>query len=56
MKVMQVFFPVMILMMGRTVPAGLTIYWFLGNLFTIGQTFVIKRMKNKAINKAGFAK
>jgi YidC/Oxa1 family membrane protein insertase len=52
MKVMQVFFPVMILMMGRSVPAGLTMYWFLGNVFTIGQTFLLRKMKKKAINKA----
>jgi YidC/Oxa1 family membrane protein insertase len=56
MKVMQVFFPVMILMMGRTVPAGLTIYWFLGNLFTIGQTFILRRMRNQAIAKAAAAR
>jgi YidC/Oxa1 family membrane protein insertase len=54
MKVMQVFFPVMILMMGRTVPAGLTIYWFLGNIFTIGQTFLLRRMKKQAILKQAF--
>ena len=30
MKMMQYFFPVMIALMGRSFPAGLTIYWFVG--------------------------
>ena len=38
MKMMQYFFPIMIVWMGRSMPAGLTIYWFVGTLFMIVQT------------------
>jgi YidC/Oxa1 family membrane protein insertase len=51
MKMMKWFFPVMIVFMGRTFPAGLAVYWFVGNLFTIGQTFLLRRMREKAIAK-----
>ncbi|MEG0919268.1 MAG: YidC/Oxa1 family membrane protein insertase [Anaerovoracaceae bacterium] len=35
MKMMKYFFPVMIVLMGRTFPAGLTIYWFFGQFLQI---------------------
>jgi YidC/Oxa1 family membrane protein insertase len=50
MKVMRVFMPVFIVVMGRSFPAGLAIYWFIGNLFTVGQTWLLKRMRVKAMN------
>jgi YidC/Oxa1 family membrane protein insertase len=59
MKMMRYFFPVMIVWMGHTFPAGLTLYWFIGNLFTIGQYQILRvwrkrlegAMKDKAKNK-----
>lgn len=40
MKVMKYFFPVMIVWMGRSFPAGLTLYWVVGNVFMILQTLL----------------
>jgi YidC/Oxa1 family membrane protein insertase len=48
MKVMRVFMPVFIVVMARQMPAGLAVYWFIGNLFTVGQTLILKRMRKKA--------
>ncbi len=47
MKMMKYFFPVMIVWMGRSFPAGLTLYWFIGTLFMIAQTFGMNRWKAK---------
>jgi YidC/Oxa1 family membrane protein insertase len=47
MKMMKYFFPVMIVWMGHTFPAGLTLYWFTGNLFTIGQFQILSRWRKK---------
>ncbi|MDR2609901.1 MAG: YidC/Oxa1 family membrane protein insertase [Clostridiales Family XIII bacterium] len=47
MKMMKYFFPVMIVWMGRTFPAGLAVYWFIGNLFTVGQTQALKVWRKK---------
>ncbi len=49
MKMMKYFFPVMIVWMGRSFPAGLTLYWFTGNLFTVAQTKVLGVWKKKLI-------
>ena len=49
MKVMRVFMPIFIFVMGRQMPAGLCIYWGVGNAFTIGQAWMLKRMRKKAI-------
>ena len=48
MKVMRVFMPIFIFVIGRQMPAGLCIYWFIGNLFTVGQTWMLKRLRKKA--------
>ncbi len=55
MKMMKYFFPVMIVWMGRSFPAGLTLYWFVGTLFMIVQTAGMNRWKAKqgAASKAG---
>jgi len=49
MKMMKYFFPVMILVMGRSFPAGLTMYWFFGMaiqiLFNIHLNNVKKKLK-----------
>lgn len=51
MKIMKYFFPVMILVMGRTFPAGLTIYWFFGQavqiLFNIHLNKVRKKLREE---------
>lgn len=47
MKMMKYFFPVMIVWMGRSFPAGLTLYWFIGTLFMICQTFGMKKWREK---------
>jgi len=48
MKAMKYFFPVMIFLMGRSFPAGLALYWAVGNVFTLIQTFYFKQKKKKA--------
>jgi YidC/Oxa1 family membrane protein insertase len=45
MKMMKYFFPVMIVWMGRSFPAGLSLYWFIGTLFMIVQTAGMKQWK-----------
>jgi YidC/Oxa1 family membrane protein insertase len=47
MKMMKYFFPVMLVWMGHTFPAGLTLYWFIGNLFTIVQYQILTRWRKK---------
>jgi YidC/Oxa1 family membrane protein insertase len=47
MKMMKYFFPVMLVWMGHTFPAGLTLYWFTGNLFTIVQYQILTRWRKK---------
>jgi YidC/Oxa1 family membrane protein insertase len=48
MKVMRVFMPIFIVVMARTMPSGLAVYWFIGNLFTVIQTLLLKNMRKKA--------
>ena len=47
MKMMKYFFPVMILVMGRSFPASLTIYWFFGQAVQIGFNVHLGRVKKK---------
>jgi YidC/Oxa1 family membrane protein insertase len=56
MKIMRVFMPVFIVVMGRSFPAGLAVYWFIGNLFTCGQTVLLKRMRGNAMKARATAK
>lgn len=51
MKMMKFIFPIMIVWMGRSFPAGLTLYWFIGNLFTIVQSRVLNVYKKKLQEK-----
>lgn len=46
MNSMKYFMPVMIFLMGRSFPSGLTLYWTIGNCFMIVQTWLFNR-KNK---------
>lgn len=43
LKVMQTIFPVMILLWGKTMSAGLILYWTVGNIFQIGQQYFMNR-------------
>jgi len=43
MKMMQIIFPVMILFWGKTMSAGLMLYWTVGSIFQIVQQYVMKR-------------
>ena len=55
MKMMKYFFPVMIMVMGRSFPAGLTIYWFFGQavqiLFNIHLGNVRKKLRAESESK-----
>jgi YidC/Oxa1 family membrane protein insertase len=51
MKMMRYFFPVMIVWMGRSFPAGLTVYWFVGTVVQIGQTQILNIWKKRLIEK-----
>jgi YidC/Oxa1 family membrane protein insertase len=48
MKVMRVFMPIFIVVMARTMPSGLAVYWFIGNLFTVVQALLLKRLRKRA--------
>ena len=51
---MKYFYPIMIFIMGRSFPAGLALYWAVGNIFTIGQTVFLnkKREQQKLVEEA----
>jgi YidC/Oxa1 family membrane protein insertase len=42
-RMMMVFMPVMMLVMFYSFPSALSLYWFLSNLFSIGQMWLIRR-------------
>lgn len=47
---MKYFFPVLLFLMGRTMPAGLALYWAIGNLFTLLQSLYFnKRLKRQKV-------
>jgi len=48
MKIMQIIFPVMILFWGKSMSAGLILYWTVGNLFQIAQQYIMNR-RNKGV-------
>lgn len=53
MKVLQYIFPLMILWWGRSFPAGLTLYWFVGTLFMcLQQKVVLSKLKKDREKKA----
>ncbi len=49
MKMMNYFFPVMILWLGRSMPAGLTMYWCVRSVFTIVQTIFLNKAREKEL-------
>ena len=44
---MKYFMPIMIFIMGRSFPAGLTLYWTIGNCVIIVQTLIVNNRKKK---------
>ena len=52
LKGMTFFSPIMIFLLGRSFAAGLTLYWFAGNLFMMVQTMILNRKRAKAKLKA----
>ena len=44
---MKYFMPVMIFVLGRSFPAGLTLYWTIGNVLIILQTWLFNKKKKK---------
>ncbi|MBR0139595.1 MAG: membrane protein insertase YidC [Firmicutes bacterium] len=49
---MKYFYPVMIFLLGRSFPAGLALYWAVGNIFTIGQTLLLNKKRQQEKFKA----
>ena len=47
MKMMKIIFPVMIFLMGRSFPAGLAMYWFVGTLVQICFNFRLNKLRKK---------
>ena len=52
MKGMTYFSPIMIFLFGRSFAAGLTLYWFTGNLFMMVQTMILNKKRDKEKLKA----
>ncbi len=50
MKMMQYMMPLMILWFGKSMSAGLMIYWIVSNLFQIGQQMVITKIMDKEVS------
>ena len=47
LKVQQIMMPAMILFMGFAAPSGLVLYWITGNLFTMTQTIVLRKIMER---------
>lgn len=46
-RMMNIFLPIMIFMAARNFPAGLGLYWVIGNIFTIVQQLITNRSMDK---------
>jgi YidC/Oxa1 family membrane protein insertase len=53
MKSMKYIFPVMIVMLGRTFPAGLTIYWALGQVIQIFYNMRMNKVRKQMMEESG---
>ncbi len=53
MKVMQYFMPIMIVWMGRTLPAGLCLYWLTSYVFQIAQTKITQIVRGRKSSAGG---
>ncbi|MBN7773330.1 YidC/Oxa1 family membrane protein insertase [Clostridium aminobutyricum] len=51
MNMMKYFFPIMIVWMGRSFPAGLAMYWFIGTVVQIGFNFRLNFLRKKLKGK-----
>lgn len=51
MNSMKYFMPLMIFLLGRSLPAGLSLYWFIGNLVMVVQNLIFNDKKKKAKEK-----
>jgi YidC/Oxa1 family membrane protein insertase len=47
LKIQQIMMPAMILFMGIAAPSGLVLYWITGNLFTMTQTIVLRKVMER---------
>jgi len=47
MNGMKYFMPIMIFLLGRSLPAGLSLYWFIGNLVMVVQNLIFNKKKIK---------
>jgi len=50
-KQMVYFMPIMTVVIGATLPGGLTLYWLLNNLLTVGQQYILFRKKKEPEEK-----
>ena len=53
MKMFTYIMMAMIIFMGFTLPSAMGVYWFVGALFSIGQTLIIEKINNKKSKKKG---
>ncbi|WP_037372932.1 YidC/Oxa1 family membrane protein insertase [Anaerovorax odorimutans] len=51
MNMMKYFFPIMIVWMGRSFPAGLAMYWFIGTFIQVFQTLALNKLKKNLKTK-----
>ena len=51
MNAMKYFMPIMIFLLGRSLPAGLSLYWFIGNLVMVIQNLIFNNKKKKEKEK-----
>ena len=53
MKMFTYIMMAMIIFMGFTLPSAMGVYWFVGALFSIGQTLIIEKINNSRTKKKG---
>ena len=53
MKMFTYIMMAMIIFMGFTLPSAMGVYWFVGALFSIGQTLVIEKINSKKSKRKG---
>ena len=51
MKMFTYIMMAMIIFMGFTLPSAMGVYWFVGALYSIGQTLIIETINNSKVNK-----
>ena len=53
MKMFTYIMMAMIIIMGFTLPSAMGVYWFVGALFSIGQTLIIEKINSRKSKKKG---